>query len=99
MGQAKLASHNENLVSVQPVSPLSQELVIGLVGYAGAGCSTVALRLSEDLEKNGYKVQTIKLSLLIQEWFAEPSAPDPARPGRAKFNRAQRLQDLGSGLR
>ena len=41
----------------EEVSPLSQELVIGFVGYAGAGCSAAAFPLEEILlQEAGYEV-------------------------------------------
>ena len=46
----------------EDVSPLSQELVIGFVGYAGAGCSAAASRLEILLQEAGYDVEIIKLS-------------------------------------
>ena len=53
----------------EEVSPLSQELVIGVVGFAGAGCSTAANRLEILREEAGYEVEIIKLSGLISNRF------------------------------
>ncbi|NNM74246.1 anti-phage dCTP deaminase [Enterovirga aerilata] len=84
------------------VSPLSLELVIGLVGYAGAGCSTAAGRLEILLEEAGYQVERIKLSELIARHSGRTPGPvvdHGLRAGPGRFQRACELQDLGDGLR
>lgn len=45
------------------VSPLSKEHVIGIVGFAGSGCSTAVERLRLMLEFAGYDVEPVKLHL------------------------------------
>ena len=84
------------------VSPLSQELVIGLVGYVGAGCSTATSRLEVLLQVEGYEVEVIKLSNLIAQRFGhdrEPIVGHGIKAGPAKFERACKLQDSGDELR
>lgn len=84
------------------VSPLSHELVIGLVGYAGAGCSTATGRLEVMLQVAGYEVEVIKLSSLIARRFGHDATPvvvHGIKAGPAKFDRACKLQDLGDELR
>lgn len=84
------------------LSPLSHELVIGLVGYAGAGCSTAARRLQVFLNDLDYEVRTIKLSELIAGQRIDVPLPDvsPGKDeGRRKLERAKALQDLGDTLR
>jgi deoxycytidylate deaminase/dephospho-CoA kinase len=84
------------------VSPLSQELVIGLVGFAGSGCSTAAKRLRMVFENYDYKVYTIKLSELIVSQFPAESAPtvvEGIREGVQKLERATFLQNKGDNLR
>lgn len=84
------------------VSPLSQELVIAVVGYAGAGCSTATGRLEILLEEAGYEVELIKLSSLIARRFGHDGAPVAAhgiKAGPARFERACKLQDRGDELR
>jgi deoxycytidylate deaminase len=87
---------------VEAVSPLSKELVIGLVGYAGAGCSTAARRLRALLEVAGYTVHRIQLSRLIHQKIRNVDAPAVAegpQEGIERFDRAATLQDLGDQLR
>jgi hypothetical protein len=87
---------------VEAVSPLSKELVIGLVGYAGAGCSTAARRLRALLEAAGYTVHRIQLSRLIHQKIRNVDAPAVAegpQEGIERFDRAATLQDLGDQLR
>lgn len=60
------------------VSPISRELVIGLVGFAGAGCSTVGKKLRAILHEAGYpdeNIYPIKLSRLIESRFSPDDVP------------------------
>lgn len=84
------------------ISPLSKELVIGLVGYAGAGCSTAAKRLALVLERNNYIIHSVKLSRLIRERYSDDEVPEPVegrQKGRSLLQRAVALQNLGDQLR
>lgn len=87
------------------ISPVSRELVIGLVGFAGSGCSTVAKKLRAVLNSAGYEDEDIfhiKLSSLIERKFPDvdiPKAQEGAKEGVSKLARAQKLQDLGDSLR
>jgi deoxycytidylate deaminase len=90
----------ESLISA--VSPLSKELVIALVGYAGAGCTTAGRRLEALLDAGGYTVHYIRLSSLIAEKAQPgtvPNVEEGLREGTSKFARATRLQDVGDGFR
>ncbi len=86
----------------QTVSQLSMELVIGLVGHVGAGCSTAASRLNHILDHAQYKVHHIKLSELIKaavqpgEVTAVSSGPNH---GQESFARSEALQNGGDDLR
>ncbi|HUK10999.1 MAG TPA: anti-phage dCTP deaminase [Stellaceae bacterium] len=87
---------------VADVSPLSKELVIALVGYAGAGCTTAGRRLEALLDGGGYRVHYIRLSELIVAKApigTVPTVESGLREGPTKFRRATRLQDVGDGLR
>lgn len=89
-------------LGITSISPLSKELVIGLVGYAGAGCSTAAKRLHIILANGGYTVHKVKLSSLIAaHWTDEDIPPSIDGPGEglSRLTRAARLQDLGDRLR
>ena len=84
------------------VSRLSMELVIGLVGHVGAGCSTAASRLAHILDDAGYTVHHIKLSELIKS--AVPpgeiqSVSSSPNHGQESFARSQALQNGGDALR
>lgn len=93
-----------NDLGAQPeaISPLSKELVVGVVGYVGAGCSTTAKRLHLILNQSGYQVHRIKLSKLIAEHFPGtqlPAVEEGPDEGAQRFSRAGVLQDLGDELR
>lgn len=97
--KAEPASGSSNLADV---SPRSKELVVGMVGFAGAGCSTAVKRLRGLLHLAGYEVKVVKLSTLIAKQFRDrpvPAVEDSENEGRAKFERACTLQDLGDELR
>lgn len=86
---------------VVEVSPTSKELVIGVVGHAGAGASTAGKRVQILLEAAGYSVKLIKLSDLIIE-ILNPQLCDIAQgadKGITKFTRACELQNLGDRVR
>lgn len=83
------------------VSPLSKELVIGVVGFAGAGCS-ITLRRLRSLLQAGYTVKLVKLSTLIAAQFKDQPLPvvdDNGSEGIAKFERVEALQNLGDKFR
>jgi deoxycytidylate deaminase len=86
----------------EAVSQLSRELVIGLVGYVGAGCSTAAGRIELLLDDAGYKVHRIKLSDLIKA-AAPADEVTPVSPGLKQgiesFARGGALQNAGDLLR
>jgi deoxycytidylate deaminase len=84
------------------VAEISNELIIGMIGYAGAGSSTAASKLEASLVEAGYEVQVIKLSTLIQQYYSAEKFPvinRDANEGIEKLKRAKKLQDLGDTLR
>ncbi|KTS08061.1 hypothetical protein SB2_17810 [Methylobacterium radiotolerans] len=84
------------------VSPRSKELVIGVVGFAGAGCSTAVKRLRNLLHTANYDVKVVKLSTLIANRYGNeliPMVSDDENEGRSKFARVTALQNLGDRLR
>lgn len=86
----------------ETVSELSRELVIGLVGYAGAGCSIAADRIELLLDDAGYKVHRIKLSDLIKATAGVDgvtSVSPGLKQGMESFARAEALQNAGDLLR
>lgn len=96
------AHQQHDVPHVAELSPLSMELVIGLVGYAGAGCSTTAKRLSVLLQLQNYTLHIIKLSDLIERFFdlsLEPPSDDDMNAGDSRFRRACTLQDFGDEIR
>jgi deoxycytidylate deaminase len=99
--KAITTASNEN-TSPQAISQLSKELVIGLVGYAGAGCSAAASRIRILLEEASYIVQLIKLSDLISGRSATnvvPKIEAGIREGKTRFDRACALQNMGDQFR
>ena len=83
------------------VAASSKELVIALVGYAGAGCTLVAEKLETALHLAGYEVHRIRLSDLIIRQAGETVTAVSTGPeqGPSKLSRATKLQDLGDQLR
>lgn len=93
---------SQEVVSIENVNRLSKELVIGLVGYAGAGCSLVGEKLWAQLDGAGYKVEYIKLSSLIVSHMRDGNLPpveEGPGSGVSKLARAIALQDAGDDLR
>ncbi|WP_313446293.1 anti-phage dCTP deaminase [Brevundimonas sp.] len=86
---------------VESIAPLSKELVVGIVGYAGAGCSAAAKRLVTLLGSMGYSAQRIRMSELISlaSKVAMPAPTEGAEEGAARLARAVQLQDMGDMLR
>ncbi|WP_339820888.1 anti-phage dCTP deaminase [uncultured Paracoccus sp.] len=79
------------------VARSTEELVIGLVGAAGAGVSTTAKNLGDKLrEEYGYEVRVIKASELIRQNASKSSCPVPAAQGSARIID---LQAVGTQLR
>jgi len=102
MSLKAIKQDNAQAVDSSEVSPLSLELVIGVVGYAGAGCSTICARLELFLQDQGYQVEIIKLSHLIAKRFdvdVVPSVTHGVHAGRSRFDRSAGLQNWGDRLR
>lgn len=92
---------NDQSSSASDVSPISKELIVGLVGHAGAGTSTAGKRIRVLLEHHGYHVIPIKFSDLIVE-ILQPNIQEleeGTKAGRSRFKRAAQLQNLGDLLR
>jgi len=78
---------------------LSGDLIIGLIGYAGAGCTDVYKRLNTFLEEDSFETHRIKLSDCIVEFSKVPTPDADKSNGKAQLDRAERLQDLRDKLR
>ncbi|MFP5454781.1 MAG: anti-phage dCTP deaminase [Alphaproteobacteria bacterium] len=87
--------------SIDEISPISKELVIGLVGHAGAGTSTAADRIHVLLEQAGYSLVRIKFSELIRQIDTRgvPEIEEGARKGLSRFTLATTMQDRGDKIR
>ncbi|WP_420414196.1 anti-phage dCTP deaminase [Roseibium sp.] len=103
---AQAANQNQSSASEtrQSLAQASSELVIGLVGFAGSGCTSVGKALHVALEQAGYEPQIIKMSSIIADTLAETSPPainneDPMEKGRSTLERAIALQNAGDELR
>ena len=102
LAAAAQAANEDDKRSPESISPISKELVVGVVGYAGAGCSTASRRLRVLLEEEGYEVHVLKLSDLIisaSDNANVPEVKEGRNAGRSRFERAQVLQTLGDDLR
>lgn len=99
----KLKPDNDNEENARDgLVKLSKELVVGLVGYAGAGCSSYAKSIELALLKNGYQPNTIKLSKFIKETSDELTSFNPPSgldKGIAILDHAHKCQDVGDKLR
>lgn len=86
-----------------PISPRYQDLVIGLVYYAGAMGETFCADLQNKIGACGYKTPAlIKVSRIIEQENPGkvPSIGDtPKNEGKEKLERAVALQNLGDGMR
>lgn len=94
-----ISSSNENN---QSPHQYSKEIVVALVGYAGAGCSTISQKVAASFDKKGYESHSIKLSKLIEKtanlsYNIEDEVPK--RRGKLRVIRAQELQNKGDELR
>jgi deoxycytidylate deaminase len=85
--------------TLDPSKLLSGDLVIGLIGYAGAGCTDVYKRLDFFLKAHGFETHRVKLSDGIANCSNDPSLKAELKSGEDKLVRAVRLQDLGDTLR
>ncbi len=92
---------NSDVPSVEEISPISKELVIGLIGHAGAGTSTAGNRMRVLLESAGYTVERIKISDLIRQLDAQPipKVEEGAKEGSSRFLIANMMQDRGDDIR
>lgn len=93
---------NDSNEAAEVLSPLSKEIFIGFVGYAGSGCSTAAKRLKVFLEESGYQVERVRLSELITAYWRDVRVAQPSdgpSEGAMRLERAMQLQDLGDKLR
>lgn len=97
----KIVTSEHQSSNADEINPLSKELVIGLVGYAGSGCSTAAKRLQLMLDLADYEVFIVKISNLIEKHSSEniPQIQSGKDNGLSKFNRAEALQNFGDSLR
>jgi len=96
------AANDQEEDSSKELSPRSKEIFVGLVGYAGAGCSTAGKRLGLFLSDSGYQVHRVRLSELIAAHFPSDAITIPAEgsgEGVQKLERAKKLQDLGDRAR
>ena len=83
------------------VNPKDDDIVIGLVGYAGSGLGRVTTKIGAAFHSHGFKLEKIKISALIETWFgyqANDQVDFPER-GKAALLRAKRLQDSGDEMR
>jgi deoxycytidylate deaminase len=79
-------------------SYLSQEIVIGVVGYAGSGNSYVAGLFENILRDNGFDVHTIKARTILESWAEQKKQTSPSTIQDIK-ERVKEYQNLGDDLR
>lgn len=89
--------------TLDPIAKKSNELVLGLVGYAGAGCSTISKSMQLALKGFGYDVTIIKFSSIIREILGSPKASKleggALEEGKNKLKEAVSFQDKGDKIR
>lgn len=87
----------------QKIAPSSAELVIGLVGYAGSGCTAIASSLYIALQEAEYEPHVVKVSKIIETHSAPGTVPtvrnEVPHKGCDTLERATALQDAGDKLR
>ncbi|MEL7686546.1 anti-phage dCTP deaminase [Citromicrobium bathyomarinum] len=91
---------SENLRNKEQVSTTSNEFVIAMVGFAGAGTSTAAKRIAT-LIGQPYKTHRIKFSDLIARLDGKeaPQVNEGADEGKESFARASEFQNSGDEVR
>jgi len=77
---------------------LSQEIVIGVVGYAGSGNSYVADLFARILEDEDFVVHVIKARDILEEWIKNSGGQNPADIEDAK-QRVEAYQNIGDDIR
>ena len=107
--QSNLAAANANFTGIddrilrKDLATASSELVIGLVGHAGSGCTSIGDALYVALLQSGYAVHKIKISNLIENEITAENRPivrkTPEFKGIDSLERAKTLQDKGDELR
>jgi len=93
---------NRKFADIEPIAPTSDELVLGLVGYAGSGCTSLSKSLEVAFKQEGYDVEQIKFSKLIIENLEGgdlPAVESGTEEGKSKLARAKFLQDQGDQIR
>lgn len=76
----------------------SQEIVIGVVGYAGSGNSYVAGLFENILRTKGFEVHTIKARSILESWAEQQKQNSPSTIQDIKV-RVKEFQNLGDNLR
>lgn len=76
----------------------SQEIVIGVVGYAGSGNSHVVNLFSSILQDEGFAVNTLKAREIIEKFAAEKGYKNPSDITDPKL-RVEAYQNLGDEIR
>ncbi|MYF06796.1 MAG: hypothetical protein F4233_02725 [Rhodospirillaceae bacterium] len=84
---------------LSPQYLLSGDIVVGLIGYAGAGCTDVYTRLKTFLKEKNYDVKNIKMSECIVGCLKHPPDPIDNTDGAKRLERAEKLQNAGDELR
>lgn len=76
----------------------SQEIVIGVVGYAGSGNSNVADLLAQILKVEGFTVHVLKARHVLESWAMQQGHQNPADIEGAR-QKVEAYQNLGDELR
>lgn len=102
-----LATDNSSTTPQKPIDALkgreSQELILGFAGPIGSGVDLVVKDAQIVLEKNGYTVEVIKLSKILDELIKNSTIPlaniDKDTDSNAVASRYLKLQNAGNYLR
>lgn len=89
--QANLRKHKDPTSAIR--ARQTEEIVLSVCGYIGAGVSGVAKTLEEIFTQHNYEVNIIKISDIIRELKKIP------KPNSKTYDDVERMQDAGNELR
>ncbi len=92
------SSSGDSLLRERIASFLSQEIVIGVVGYAGSGTTFTIEKFSRILEEAGFTPHIIKARNILESWAEQKGSPSP-KDIEDFSEKVTAYQNLGDDLR